>query len=184
DPVITTGVLLAPRGVGTMIAMLLVGRAMRWIDPRMVLAAGFALSAYSLYWMAGFTMDVPMRDIILSGVIQGIGLGFTWVPLSTVAFSTLAVEQRTEAAGLFSLLRNVGSSAGISMVTVLLSRNIQINHAEMTGHITPYNWALRQVGEYWDPATRYGAAALDSMINRQAAMIGYLDDFKLMMILT
>jgi DHA2 family multidrug resistance protein len=185
-PVITTGILLAPRGIGTMIAMLLVGRAMRWIDPRIVLAAGFALSAYSLYWMAGFNMDVPVRDIVLSGVVQGIGLGFTWVPLSTVAFSTLAVAQRTEAAGLFSLLRNVGSSAGISLVTVLLSRNIQVNHAEMAARITPYNWLLQQepLHRYWDPATAGGAAALNSLINRQAAMIGYLDDFKLMMIVT
>jgi DHA2 family multidrug resistance protein len=185
-PVITTGVLLAPRGVGTMIAMLLVGRAMRWIDPRVVLAAGFGLSAYSLYWMDGFSLDTPMRDIVLSGVVQGIGLGFTWVPLSTVAFSTLAVEQRTEAAALFSLLRNVGSSAGISLVTVLLSRNIQINHAELASKINPFNWVLQQesLRQYWDPATSGGAAALNALINRQSAMIAYVNDFKLMMILT
>ncbi len=185
-PVVTTGLLLAPRGVGTMIAMLLVGRAMRWIDPRVVLGVGLGLSAYSLYWMEGFSLYLSSADIVLSGVLQGIGLGFTWVPLSTVAFATLAPALRTEAAGLFSLLRNVGSSAGISMVIVLLSRNTQINHASLAAHVTPYNHLLQAptVAEFWNPMTAAGAMALNREITRQAAMIGYINDFKLMMIMT
>ena len=126
-----------------MIAMLLVGRAMRWIDPRIVLIVGLGLSAYSLYWMEGFSLYLSSREIICSGVIQGIGLGFTWVPLSTVAFATLPAAQRTEAAGLFSLLRNVGSSAGISLVTVLLVQNTQINHGTLAEQVTPLNPLMR-----------------------------------------
>jgi MFS transporter, DHA2 family, multidrug resistance protein len=185
-PVVTTGLLLAPRGVGTMIAMLVVGRAMRWIDPRLVLVAGLGLSAYSLYWMEGFSLYVSSREIILSGVVQGIGLGFTWVPLSTVAFATLPVERRTEAAGLFSLLRNVGSSAGISLVTVLLAQNTQINHASLVAGITPYTHLLDDpaVKRFWDPWTTAGALALNGEITRQASMIAYINDFKLMMIVT
>jgi MFS transporter, DHA2 family, multidrug resistance protein len=185
-PVVTTGLLLAPRGVGTMIAMLLVGRAMRWIDPRLVLGVGIALSAYSLYWMEGFSLYLSSADIVWSGILQGIGLGFTWVPLSTVAFATLAPALRTEAAGLFSLLRNVGSSAGISMVIVLLSRNTQVNHASLAAHVTPYNHLLQAptVKEFWNPATAAGAMTLNNEITRQASMIGYINDFKLMMILT
>ncbi len=185
-PVVTTGVLLAPRGVGTMIAMLVVGRAMRWIDARLVLAAGLGLSAYSLYWMEQFSLYMSGRDIILSGILQGIGLGFTWVPLSTVAFATLPASQRTEAAGLFSLLRNVGSSAGISMVTVLLAQNTQINHANLAAHITPYNRLLDDpvIRQFWNPWTTTGAMALNNEITRQASMIGYIDDFKLMMVMT
>jgi DHA2 family multidrug resistance protein len=185
-PVVTTGLLLAPRGVGTMIAMLVVGRAMRWIDPRIVLVAGLGLSAYSLYWMEGFSLYISSREIILSGIIQGVGLGLTWVPLSTVAFATLPAAQRTEAAGLFSLLRNVGSSAGISLVTVLLVQNTQINHATLAESITPYNHLLEHpaVKQFWDPATTAGAMALNNEITRQASMIAYLNDFKLMMIVT
>jgi DHA2 family multidrug resistance protein len=185
-PVITTGLLTAPRGMGTMIAMLVVGRAMRWIDPRIVLAAGFGLSAYSLYWMIGFTLDVPANDIVMSGIIQGIGLGLTWVPLSTVAFASLPVARRTEAAGLFSLLRNVGSSAGISAVTVLLSQNTQVNHSELAAGVTPFNRALMQPAMqlYWDATTPAGAMALNNELTRQASMIAYIDDFKLLMILT
>jgi DHA2 family multidrug resistance protein len=185
-PVVTTGLLTAPRGVGTMIAMLLVGRTMRWIDPRIVLAAGFALSAYSLYWMVGFNLEVPAHDIVMSGIVQGIGLGFTWVPLSTVAFSSLPASHRTEAAGLFSLLRNVGSSAGISAVTVLLTQNTQINHAELIASINPFNHVLMQpaVKQYWDFTTPAGAMAINDEVTRQAAMIAYVDDFKLLLIMT
>ena len=185
-PVVTTGLLMAPRGMGTMIAMLVVGRTMRWVDPRLVLAAGFGLSAYSLYWMAGFNLDVPARDIILSGVVQGIGLGFTWVPLSTVAFSSLPASHRTEAAGLFSLLRNVGSSAGISAVTVLLAQNTQVNHSALAALVTPFNRRLMQpaVQQYWNATTPAGAMALNNEITRQASMIAYVDDFKLLTILT
>jgi len=185
-PVVTTGILLAPRGVGTMIAMLVVGRAMRWIDPRIVLAIGLGLSAWSLYWMEGFSLYLSSSDVVWSGIVQGIGLGFTWVPLSTVAFATLPASQRTEAAGLFSLLRNVGSSAGISMVTVLLAQNTQVNHATLAAHITPYNHLLQDaaVKRFWDPWTTAGALALNDEITRQASMISYLNDFKLMMIVT
>ena len=185
-PVVTTGLLLAPRGVGTMIAMLVVGRAMRWIDPRIVLVAGLGLSAYSLYWMEGFSLYISSREIILSGIIQGVGLGLTWVPLSTVAFATLPAAQRTEAAGLFSLLRNVGSSAGISLVTVLLVQNTQINHATLAESITPYNHLLEHpiIKQFWDPSTTAGAMALNEEITRQASMIAYINDFKLMMIVT
>jgi DHA2 family multidrug resistance protein len=185
-PVVTTGLLLAPRGVGTMIAMLVVGRAMRWIDPRIVLSVGLALSAYSLWWMEGFSLYLSSREVILSGVIQGIGLGLTWVPLSTVAFATLPPAQRTEAAGLFSLLRNVGSSAGISLVTVLLTQNTQVNHATLAENITPYNHLLQHpaLKHFWDPWTTAGALALNDEITRQASMIAYLNDFKLMMIVT
>ncbi|HXQ40550.1 MAG TPA: hypothetical protein VN821_04735, partial [Candidatus Udaeobacter sp.] len=144
------------------------------------------LSAYSLYWMIGFTLDVPANDIVMSGIIQGIGLGLTWVPLSTVAFASLPVARRTEAAGLFSLLRNVGSSAGISAVTVLLSQNTQVNHSELAASMTPFNRALMQPAMqlYWNATTPAGAVALNNELTRQASMIAYIDDFKLLMILT
>ena len=138
-PVITTGLVMAPRGVGTMISMLIVGRLVRLVDPRKLVVAGLMLTALSLYYMTGFTPQMDSSPIIITGVIQGLGLGLVFVPLSTVAFATLEPRFRTDAASLFSLVRNIGSSIGISIVSVLLTRNIQVNHAELSAGMTPFN---------------------------------------------
>jgi DHA2 family multidrug resistance protein len=182
-PVLTTGYVLAPRGVGTLIAMIIVGRAITRLDPRLLILAGFLLAALSLYQMAGFTTDVTEWDLIWSGFIQGLGLGLIFVPLTTIAFATLDPKLRTEAAGLYSLMRNIGSSIGISVVTFLLARFIQENHMDLAAHVTPVNPAFRSPGypEMWNLATRTGRAALDAEINVQASTIAYLNDFKLMM---
>src|SRR5262249_14785097 len=115
--------------------------------------------------------------------VQGLGLGFIFVPLSTLTFATLKPQQRTEAAGLFSLMRNIGSSIGVSAVTSLLAQYTQINHANLAEHVSPYNPQI-QAGTPpapWDPSTTSGLAALDAEVNRQAVTIGYLNDFRLMM---
>jgi DHA2 family multidrug resistance protein len=133
--------------------------------------------------MAGFTTDVSEWAIVNSGVIQGLGLGFIFVPLSTITFATLAPPLRTEAAGLFNLMRNIGSSVGVSVVTALLSRYTQINHADLARHVSPYNPLMRApyLPNLWDPARPAGLAALDAEVARQAATIAYLNDFRLMM---
>ena len=131
-PTITTGIVMAPRGVGTMISMLIVGRMVRLVDARLLVVTGLLLTAQSLYTMSGFTPQMDDYLIITSGVIQGLGLGLVFVPLSTVAFATLDARFRTDATSLFSLVRNIGSSIGISIVTVMLTRNTQINHAELS----------------------------------------------------
>ena len=131
-PTITTGLVMAPRGVGTMISMLLVGRLVRMVDARLLVVAGLLLTALSLYNMTGFSPQMDDSPILISGIIQGLGLGLVFVPLSTVAFATLTPRFRTDAASLFSLVRNIGSSIGISVVTVLLTRNTQVNHAELS----------------------------------------------------
>ncbi|QEX16896.1 EmrB/QacA family drug resistance transporter [Hypericibacter terrae] len=185
-PVITTGFILAPRGVGTMIAMMVVGRLINKFDQRALIAFGLALAAYSLWQMAGFTPDVSQYTLIESGVIQGLGLGFIFVPLSTITFSTLAPRYRTEAAGLFSLMRNVGSSIGISVVIAMLSRNTQIVHSEIAEQVTPYGMMMQSpwLPSFWSPATQTGIAALNSEVTRQASAIAYVDDFLLMMWVT
>ncbi|HWA41899.1 MAG TPA: DHA2 family efflux MFS transporter permease subunit [Hypericibacter adhaerens] len=185
-PVITTGFILAPRGVGTMIAMMVVGRLLNHVDQRGLIGFGLALAAYSLWQMAGFTPDVSRFALIESGVIQGLGLGFIFVPLSTITFSTLAPRYRTEAAGLFSLMRNVGSSIGISVVMALLSSNTQINHAEIAQHVTPFGMMMQEpwLPAFWSPATQTGVAALNGEVTRQASAIAYVDDFLLMMWVT
>lgn len=183
-PVITTGIIMAPRGVGTMISMLVVGRLVRMVDARILVLGGLVLTAYSLYMMSGFTLQMDMWPVIWSGVIQGIGLGLVFVPLSTLTYATLAPKYRTEGTSMFNLMRNVGSSIGISVVTTVLAQLTQVNHAELGSKITAFNPAI--VSQM--PSILSGNPQTMSMINlsvtQQALMISYLDDFKLMMFIT
>jgi DHA2 family multidrug resistance protein len=169
-----------------MIAMLVVGRLVGKVDTRALILFGLLLTAYSLWQMVGFNLDTDQYAIVESGVIQGFGLGFIFVPLSTITFSTLDPRLRTEAAGLFSLLRNIGSSIGISVVTALLSESTQINHAILAEHVTPYNPMMQwpQLPSMWSLDTTAGLAALNAEVTRQAATIAYLNDFQFMMWVT
>ena len=182
-PVVTTGLLLAPRGVGTLVAMTAVGRLLaRGIDPRKPMAIGILLIALSLGLSAQFGPDVPVWPIINVGVLQGLGLGLVFVPVSTLAYATLPGPSRTEAAGIFSLSRNIGSSIGISIMFTLVARNTQINHAELAARITPFSTNLPT--GILNPDSLQGLAALNAEVTRQAAAIAYINDFWLMMWLT
>ncbi len=185
-PVVTVGLLLAPRGIGTMIAMLLVGRLTRVMPPRVLIIFGFLVNAYSMWGMAGFSLAVGPWDVFSWGVLQGFGLGFIFVPLTATAFSTLSVARRTEAAGIYNLMRNVGSSVGISIVTTLVDRNTEINHATIGAGLTPFDRTLQQLpfSHLYNPHLARGLEFLNAEVTQQAAMIGYIDDFKLMMVLT
>jgi MFS transporter, DHA2 family, multidrug resistance protein len=185
-PVVTAGLVLGPRGIGTMGAMIVVGRLVGRSDTRLLLAVGLGLTAWSFYAMTGWTPDVSQSTIVGVGVVQGVGLGFLFVPLSTVTLSTLAPAQRTEGAGLYNLSRNIGSSVGISVVNALLTRNTQVNHADIAQHVTAVNRAFESpvVTQFWNPLTAAGRAALDAMITQQAQIIAYIDDYKLLMIAT
>jgi DHA2 family multidrug resistance protein len=185
-PTVTTGLVLAPRGVGTMISMLVVGRLVQRVDARFLILAGLLLVTWSLYDMTGFDLQMDWRPIVVSGVIQGLGLGLVFVPLSTLAFATLEPRFRTDAASLFSLMRNLGSSVGISIVATLLAQNTQVNHATLAEHVTATNPLLDQhVGGSLDlQAALQAMGRLNAEVTHQAAMIAYLDDFKLMMFVT
>jgi DHA2 family multidrug resistance protein len=166
--------------------MIVVGRLVNRTDSRLLMLLGLALTAYSLYAMTEYSMQMGKGPIVWAGIIQGCGLGFIFVPLSTVTFATLPSEYRTEAAGIYSLLRNVGSSLGISVVQTLLIQNTQINHATLVEHITRFNPLLQypHIAKFWSTNSTAGLAALNQEITRQAAMIAYINDFKLMMIVT
>jgi DHA2 family multidrug resistance protein len=183
-PTVTTGIVMAPRGVGTMISMLLVGRLVRIVDARVLVVTGLLLTIASLYEMTGFSPQMDDFLIISSGVVQGLGLGLVFVPLSTVAFATLEARFRTDAASLFSLVRNIGSGIGISIVTVVLTQSAQINHAEVGEAINAFNpnlWAASPSAAAGDVTA---LAQLDRLVNQQAMMISYIDDFWLMMLVT
>jgi DHA2 family multidrug resistance protein len=181
-PVLTAGLVMAPRGIGTMVGMLLVGRVINRIDPRWLIAAGFALTAISLWEMTGFNTDVGRAAIVRTGIVQGMGLGFIFVPLSTITFATLEPQFRTAATSLYSLMRNIGSSIGISLVIWLLGRNTQVLHAELGEHVTPFDPFLRHLPAAWDLSTAVGRVTLDAEIRRQALTIAYVNDFKVMML--
>jgi DHA2 family multidrug resistance protein len=182
-PVITTGLILAPRGVGTLIAMVIVGRLLaRGVDPRLVAACGIVIVAFSMWEMAQFTADMPEWPVIQAGIVQGVGLGLVFVPVSTMAYATLPMAARTEAASIYSLIRNVGSSVGISIVFTLVTRNTQINHSSLVQHINPFRAVPLPEQLHWH--TPGGMAALNGEITRQAAAIAYVDDFWLITWLT
>ncbi|UWU76510.1 DHA2 family efflux MFS transporter permease subunit [Bradyrhizobium huanghuaihaiense] len=185
-PVVTAGLVMGPRGLGTMVCMFVVGKLMGRIDTRVLLLIGLLLTAWAMYDMTGWTPNVSRWTIAVTGFIQGAGLGFLFVPLTTVTFATLAPEQRADATGLYNLSRNVGSSVGISVVSYLLIRNGQINHAIIGSHVTAVNPGFRSsvIAHAWSPWTASGRAALDQVIQNQASIISYIDDFKLMMILS
>jgi MFS transporter, DHA2 family, multidrug resistance protein len=185
-PVVTAGLVMGPRGIGTMAAMMVVGWLVGRVDIRLLLAVGLGLTAWSFYDMTCWTPAVSQTEIIGVGVVQGIGLGFLFVPLSTATLSTLAPEQRTEGAGFYNLSRNIGSSVGISVVNSLLVQYTQINHADIVQHVTAVNRMFDnpRISQLWNPLTAAGRAALDAMITQQAQIIAYIDDYKLLMIAT
>ena len=185
-PVLAAGFVLAPRGVGTMITMFLVGRLIGKVDARVIMGLGLVVMTGTLYEMTGYTPDVSRWEIVRTGFIQGVAFGLIFVPLSTVTFSTLPPEWRTEATGLFSLMRNIGSSIGISVVVSLLSSNTQRNHAEIAAHLNPFNAQLYApaIHQYWNAWTAAGQSALNDVVTTQAQIIAYADDYRLMMFLT
>ncbi len=184
-PVIFSGLVTAPRGLGTMIGMLVVGRLIGRFDARAIMAVGLSLTAFSLWQMTNFDLLMGASPIVVSGIIQGFGVGLVYVPLSTVAFGTLPPALRNEGTSFFNLQRNLGSAIGISVVETLLTRNTQIMHSKLAEHITPYMQNSPAVlADRVHLSSAAGIAALNGMITDQATMIAYLDDYKLMMLMT
>jgi DHA2 family multidrug resistance protein len=184
-PVLTTGLVMAPRGIGTMISMFLVVHLIGRVDTRLIILTGLGLTAASLWQMTEFSLQMGMGPVISTGVLQGFGLGFVFTPLSTVTFSTLPRQILTQGTAIFSLTRNIGGSVGISIVEALLAENTQIVHSRLVEHLRPDN-PLAQAPYLMPPfnlTTPSGVAALNAEATRQAAMIAYIDNFKLMMII-
>ncbi|GGC45700.1 EmrB/QacA family drug resistance transporter [Chelatococcus reniformis] len=184
-PVVTAGIVLGPRGLGTMLSMFIVGRLIGRVDIRLLLALGLGLSAWAMYDMTGWTPDVSQWTIVSTGFLQGAGLGFLFVPLTTVTFATLPAHQRGAGTGLYNLSRNIGSAIGISVVIALLTRNTQANHADIAAYVTPFNrhFLDPSIAHALSPYTPAGRAALDAIVTTQANIIAYINDFKLLMLM-
>jgi MFS transporter, DHA2 family, multidrug resistance protein len=185
-PIQTAGFLLGSRGVGTLLTMLVAPRLMRLLETRYLILLGLLLTGGTLYYFTEFSLDVTQRMIVVASVIQGVGLGLLFVPITTAAFLTLPENLRNSGTSILTLVRNIGSSVGISMVIANLTDKTTEMHARLIEQVTPFNNALQMpdVTAYLDLHSQTGLAILDGIVTRQAAMIAYLNDFKLLMILT
>lgn len=181
-----TGLLLAPRGAGTMAGVILAGRLSNRVDARILMFIGILLIAESLREMTGWTPDIDAWTLTWNSIMQGFGLGIVFTPLQVVAFATLAPELRTDGTALFSLLRNIGLAIGVSVTSVVLTRVTQYEHAEIAATASSFNRSLQSGGAYvfWNPSLPQGIAALNAEVTRQASIIGYIDDFKLLFIVS
>ena len=181
-PVRDAGVLMVPRGLGTIFAMMIAGRLTQKVDPRLLMVLGIGALAYSFWEMATWTPAVTPFTLSWVTGIQGFGLGFVFIPLQVLAFATLPAQFRTDGAALFSLVRNVGSAIGVSVASFMLAQNSQIVHAQLAEGLTGFNRVLQNGGAYlfWNTATYAGRAALNGEVSRQALAVAYTNDFKLM----
>jgi len=188
-PVATAGLVMAPRGIGTMAAMMIAGKlgGSRLFDQRRLMAVGLLLLAGTLYTMSNWTPDVSGRQMVVTLVVQGFSMGLIFNPLSVMAFTTLPANLRGDGAALLSLFRNIGSAIGISVTSFSLTRLTQVSHADMSTVATPFNRLLHgngAVAHLLDPTTSHGAQMLDALIGRQAQIIAYNDDFRMMTFVT
>jgi MFS transporter, DHA2 family, multidrug resistance protein len=184
-PVLTAGVVLAPRGAGLMVAALICGRVIGKVSARLLVGSGFMIGAYALHEMTLWTPDISEWNVVTVGFVQGLSIGFLAIPINIIAFATLPSAIRTEAASIYSLMRNLGSAIGISITGALLQINTQVNHALIAADVNPFNRALEAgaAARWWNPGSTHGLAMLNQEVTRQAAIIAYVDDFKLMLVL-
>ncbi len=183
-PVIFSSVIMAPRGFATLISMMIVGRLTGKVDARILMLFGTGLMALSLYQMTGFDLQMDYWPVITTGMLQGFGMGFVFVPLSTMAFATIAPSFRADGTSMFSLVRNMGQGVGISIVTAVLASMMQINHQEIGDRLTATSQAVHDQM----PTLLSGDPTIVSIVNglvtQQAAILSYLDDFWLMTLLS
>jgi DHA2 family multidrug resistance protein len=185
-PVITAGLVLAPRGIGMILGMLIVGRLVPRYDARVVMGIGMALSVYALWQMTQYSLQMDSWPVMTAGLIQGLGVGAVNVCLSVLGFVTLDPKYRNEATSLSNLIRSTGGAIGISVMVFLITQNTQRLHAAMGDHVTPYNMQhnMAAASAHLSTHTVQGLMVLNRFITNQGQMIAYIDDFRLMMILT
>ena len=185
-PIITAGLLLASRGCGTFVAMMMVGRLMRYIEARTLIIAGLSLTCLSLFYMTGWTDQTDVPSIVVVSIAQGFGFGLVFVPLSTVAFLTLPNHLRTDGTSMLTLMRNVASSIGISIVIAQLTEGSRRVYAVLNEHVTPFNHAMQMpnVRGMIDMGSDTGRAMADVMIAVQAQIIAFSQDYQMVMLFT
>jgi DHA2 family multidrug resistance protein len=179
-PVDTIGLLQSPRGVGLVVSMFAGSMLTHILGPRILIGFGFACLGVSCWEMSTWNLQVGAWPIVWTGFLQGIGGGIIWVPLQAVVFAELPPAQRTEAASVMNLARSIGSSIGVSIALTMLTRSAASARAGLVEHVTPYSEALRwsDIARTWDLGSLAGLARLEREVELQAAMMGYVADFK------
>jgi DHA2 family multidrug resistance protein len=174
------GLLMMPRGVGTMMAMAFVGRLSMRFDARKVITFGTILLLATTYEMSRWTPAVTGSTMAWVGFIQGFGMGFIFVPMNLIAFATIPAQIRTDASAIMNLLRNIGSAIAVSLTTVVLTNSTQIVHAQVAENVDPFNRALgvNAPAMMWNPQLPHGLASLDGVITQGALQIAYANDFR------
>jgi DHA2 family multidrug resistance protein len=183
-PVITTGIVTAPRGVGSMISMILVGRLVGRVDTRILITSGLILFAFSFFKMSQFSLGMDSTEVATTGLLQGLGTGLVFMPMTVLAFATLNPDLRADGTGVFALLRNVGNSAGISVLQAVLTRTTQVVHSRLVQPLTMDNPMARApyLTTPYSLTNSTGISALDGEVTRQASMVAYIDVYHLMFI--
>lgn len=184
-PLVDSGVVMAWRGAGSMCSALIIGRILQFIDPRKVIFAGMALSAITMWQLGSFTEDIDKTYVYVINFVQGIALSSFIIPVNSIAFSTLTSGQRDIGTSFYSLLNNIGRSLGIALLASYLVRNTQQNHSILRDHVTVFNDAIRHslVPDAWDVTTTAGLSAIHRVVNQQAELIAYINDFRLLAVI-
>ena len=184
-PVLTSGLVSTPRGLGMIVTICLAPRLTARIGLRMAMVLGMVFNALGLWEMSLFDLSMTSGPLMLANLLGGVAQGLIFVPMTTLAFATIRPTMRSEAAAFYNLVRTLGSSIGISIMEALATTNTQVMHASLAAPVRPDDPVFRwSIGRMFSPETAQGALALDADLNRQATMIAYLDDFRLMFALT
>jgi len=184
-PLVDSGVVMAWRGAGSMCSALIIGRILQFIDPRKVILAGMAVSALTMWQLGSFTEDIDKTLVYAINFAQGIALSSFIIPVNSISFSTLRPEQRDIGTSFYSLLNNIGRSLGIALLASYLVRNTQQNHSILRDHVTIFNDAIRHslIPDVWDVTTTSGLLAVHRLVNQQAELIAYINDFRLLAVI-
>ena len=179
------GLVMMPRGLGSFAAMFVVGRLVGKVDTRLILLVGLSFCSLSLWQMTHFDLAMDSTPFVTTGILQGLGIGLLFVPLSVTAFATLSPALRSEGTSVYTLVRNLGSSVGISVMEALDTQQSSVAHADMAAHVQPGSPVFNAgVSASMNPSTSSGLDALNGVITQQAAMVGLIDVFKLMLLMT
>lgn len=189
-PSMQSGMAVSPRGIGSMISMLIVGRLVGRIDSRALMAFGFTILGISVWMLCGINLEIDKSSVVWPNVISGLAMGFIFVPLTTTAISTLRMEQIGNATGIYSLMRNLGGGIGISVSTTMLARSAQVHQTALVAHLTPYDMAFRErfqalegifgsrMGEAAGAQAAY--AAMYGAVVRQATLLAFVENLRIL----
>jgi DHA2 family multidrug resistance protein len=193
-PALDSGLAVSPRGIGSILAMVVAGAAVSYVDERILLACGFGLMGFSALMLSHLNLQIAMSSVVVANLLNGFASGLIFVPLTTMTMSRLPKDEIGNAAGIYNLMRNIGGSVGIAAITTTLVRGSQRHQAYLTQNITPGSSLVRSLLHGLHAKFLYGGAdgftahrkalgMLYGMTQRQASLLAYMDNFRLLGVL-